>query len=58
MEALLGELDFTSLYRVFDTIFVISVLGSGVLIWINLKFKKMRYQRYLEDQEYETYKTK
>jgi len=58
MEALLGDLDFRSLYRVFDVIFLVSVLSSGVVIWLNIKLKKMKYTRYLEDQEYETYKDK
>ena len=58
MEALLGDLDFRSLYRVFDVIFLVSVLSSGVIIWLNIKLKKMKYTRYLEDQEYETYKDK
>lgn len=58
MEALLGELDFRSLYRVFDTIFVLSVFGSAVIIWFNMRLKKMKYTRYLEDQDYEVFKTK
>ncbi len=58
MEALLGDLDFRALYRLFDVIFLISVLSSGVMIWLNIRFKKMKYTRYLEDQEYETYKDK
>ena len=58
MEALLGDLDFRALYRLFDVIFLISVLSSGVIIWLNIRLKKMKYTRYLEDQEYETYKDK
>lgn len=58
MEALLGELDFRALYRVFDTIFVLSVFGSAVIIWFNMRLKKMKYSRYLEDQDYEVFKTK
>ena len=58
MEAVLGQLDFRSLYRLFDTIFVISALISLAIIWLNNYFRKMKYNRYLEDQEYETYKNK
>lgn len=58
MEMLLGDLDFGSLYRVFDTIFVLSVFGSSFMIWVSLKLRKTKYSRYLEDQEYEGYKTK
>jgi len=58
MREIFGTLDFRSLYKVFDKIFIISALSSLAIIWLNNKIKKMKYNRYLEDQEFETYKTK
>lgn len=57
MEALLKDLDFIGLYKLFDLIFVISALVSLAVIMLNNKIKNMKYSRYLEDQDYD-YKKK
>lgn len=53
MEALLKDLDFIGLYKLFDLIFVISALISLAIILLNNKIKNMKYSRYLEDQDYD-----
>jgi len=48
MEAFLGELNFRTLYRLFDTIFVLSAFAGMLIIWGNDKLKKEKYKRYLQ----------
>jgi hypothetical protein len=50
MEAFFGELNFRTLYRLFDTIFLVSALAAMALIWLNDKLKKEKYTRYLQRQ--------
>jgi hypothetical protein len=53
METLLKDLDFTGLYKVFDLIFILAAVASCGLIFISNKFKRMKYERYLEYEEFD-----
>jgi len=48
MEAFLGELNFRTLYRLFDIIFVLSAFAGMFIIWVNDKLKKEKYKRFLQ----------
>jgi len=58
MEEFLGALNFRTLYKLFDMIFLISVFIGMFIMWINYKFRREKYSRFLQQTNEENYKTK
>jgi len=58
MEAFLGELNFRTLYKLFDIIFLLAVFIGMFIMWINYKLRREKYSRYLQQTNEENYKTK